>query len=212
MSSIVNFLLGLEKCPIVHKIHFSKSSSLWAVRGFLRDHSYISLLKNRFFFLHFSICYIFKNIRQKEYYMEQGSLIKSKWLFFTIFMFRKLHWENSFFDIRSMKKYLWIKESFVNSKKISLVKEIDLFTLKKMFLNQQNFLQFKEIFSLTLYQRNVSLIQRNCFLDEFKRVFALGTHVFSKSSQLIAFEFSTFILNINIYGVTKRFLKFLILS
>ena len=38
------------------------------------------------------------------------------------------------------KKFLWSKE-------------IDLSTLKKNFLNQQNFLQFKEIFSLTVYQR-----------------------------------------------------------
>ena len=39
-----------------------------------------------------------------------------------------LHWENSFFeskkhffDIRTKKIYFWIKESFVNSKKISLM-------------------------------------------------------------------------------------------
>ena len=81
------------------------------------------------------------------------------------------HWENSFFDskkhffdIRSKNKFLWIKESFVNSKKLLSSKEIDLFTLKKIFLNQQNFFQFKDIFSLTVYQRTVSLIHRNCFL------------------------------------------------
>ena len=58
-----------------------------------------------------------------------------------------------------MKKCLQIKESFVNSKQFSLIQRntIDLFTLKKIFLNQQNFLQFKEIFSLTVYQIN-------CFL------------------------------------------------
>ena len=44
------------------------------------------------------------------------------------------------------------------------VKEIDFYTLKKISLNQQYFLQLKEIFSLTEYQINVSLIQRNCFL------------------------------------------------
>ena len=31
-------------------------------------------------------------------------------------------------------------------------------------MNQQNFLQLKEYFSLAVYQRNVSLIQRNCIL------------------------------------------------
>ena len=62
------------------------------------------------------------------------------------------------------------RKHFFESKKVLLIQtkfwsqEIDMFTLKKIFLNQQNFLQFKEIFSLTLNQRNVSLIQRNCFL------------------------------------------------
>ena len=31
-----------------------------------------------------------------------------------LFIYLQLHWENSFFDIRSKKKFLWIKESFVN--------------------------------------------------------------------------------------------------
>ena len=31
-------------------------------------------------------------------------------------------------------------------------------------MNEQNFLQFKDIFSLAVYQRNIFLIQRNCFL------------------------------------------------
>ena len=57
-----------------------------------------------------------------------------------------------------LKKVLLIQKIFLRSK------EMDLFTLKKILLNQQNFLQFKEIFSLSVYQRNVSLIQRNCFL------------------------------------------------
>ena len=61
----------------------------------------------------------------------------------------------NFFEL---KKVLLIKKKFLWSK------EIDLFTLKKIFLNQQNIFQFKEIFSLTVYQRNVSVIQRNCFL------------------------------------------------
>ena len=66
-----------------------------------------------------------------------------------------LHRENNFFE---SKKVLSIQKNVI------WFKEIDLFTLKKILLNQQNFLQFKEMFSLTVYQRNVSLIQRNCFL------------------------------------------------
>ena len=37
---------------------------------------------------------------------------------------------------------------------------------KEHFFESKNFLQLKEIFSLTVYQRNVSLIQRNYFLGE----------------------------------------------
>ena len=55
------------------------------------------------------------------------------------------------------------RENFFELKKVLLIqkffflsKEIDLFTWKKIFLNQQNFLQFKEIFSLSVYQKNVS--------------------------------------------------------
>ena len=61
----------------------------------------------------------------------------------------------NFFEL---KKLLLIQKKFLWSK------EIDLFTLKKMFLNQQKCLQFKEISSFAVYKRNVSLIQRNCFL------------------------------------------------
>ena len=42
-----------------------------------------------------------------------------------------------------------------------------MFTLKKIVLKiyiQQNFLQFKEIFSLTVYKRNVSFLQGNKFV------------------------------------------------
>ena len=76
-----------------------------------------------------------------------------------------LNWENSFFgskkhffDIQSKKKFLWIKVSFVNLNKFSLFQRNRFVTLKKIFLNQQNFLQFGEIFSLTVHQRNVSFI------------------------------------------------------
>ena len=61
----------------------------------------------------------------------------------------------NFFEL---KKVLIIQKNFLRPK------EIDFFTSKTIFLNQKNFFQFKEIFSLTVYQRNVSLIQRNCFL------------------------------------------------
>ena len=54
--------------------------------------------------------------------------------------------------VEPLKKVLLIKKNVLRSK------EIDLFTLKIVLQNQQNFLQFKEIFSLTVYQRNVSLI------------------------------------------------------
>ena len=62
------------------------------------------------------------------------------------------------------KNFFKLKKVFLIQKNVLWSKEIDLFTLKKIFLNQQNFLQLKEIFSLTVYQRNISLIQRNCFL------------------------------------------------
>ena len=83
---------------------------------------------------------------------------------FSLFFSKILHWENSFFDMRSKQKFLSTKDSFVKPKKFSFIQGKNLFTLKKFFLNQGNFLQFKETFSLTIYQRNVSLIQRNCFL------------------------------------------------
>ena len=63
-------------------------------------------------------------------------------------------------DFFELKKVLLIQKKILRSNKI------DLFALKNNFLNQQNFLQFKELFSLIVYQRNVSLIQRNCFLGK----------------------------------------------
>ena len=62
------------------------------------------------------------------------------------------------------KRFFELKKVLLIQKNLLWSKEIDLFTLKNIFLNQQNFFQFKEMFSLTLYQRNVSLIQRNYFL------------------------------------------------
>ena len=69
--------------------------------------------------------------------------------------------------------YKMIKSNFIKrliQKKFFWFKEIDFFGLKKFFWNQRNFLQFKEIFSLTVYQRNISLIQRNCFLGASTKV------------------------------------------
>ena len=62
------------------------------------------------------------------------------------------------------KNFFELKKFLVIQKKFLWSKEIDLFRLKNIFLNQPNFLQFKEIYSLTVYQRNVSLTQWNCFL------------------------------------------------
>ena len=69
------------------------------------------------------------------------------------------------FDQR--KNFFELKKVLLIQKNVLWSKEIDLFTFKKIFLNQQNFLQFEEIFSLTAYERNVSLIQRNCFLGVY---------------------------------------------
>ena len=66
------------------------------------------------------------------------------------------HWENSFFeskkhfsDIRSKKKFLWIKESFVNSKKNSLIRWNLFIYIKEKFFEPTK----------------LSLIQRNVFFD-----------------------------------------------
>ena len=51
-----------------------------------------------------------------------------------------------------LKKVLLIPKNFLWSK------EIDLFTVMKTFWINETLHQFKEIFSLTVYQRNVTLI------------------------------------------------------
>ena len=61
------------------------------------------------------------------------------------------------------KNFFELKKVFLIQKFFLWSKEIDLFVLKTFFLKRQIFLHFKEIFSLTVYQRNVSLIQRNYF-------------------------------------------------
>ena len=88
-------------------------------------------------------------------------------LFFKVFSFMiytLLHAfeRRSIFSLR--KQFLWLKKILLIQTNFLWSKEIDLFTLKKIYFNQQNFLQFKDIFSLSVFQRNVSLIQRNCFL------------------------------------------------
>ena len=110
--------------------------------------------------------FIFEYILSLNDYIN--TLLQNSSFLLRILVYLNLHWENRFFesekhffDIRS-KNVLLIQKNFLWSR------EIDLFTLKKMFLDQQNFLQFKDIFFLTVYQINVSLIQRNYFLGVLK--------------------------------------------
>ena len=81
-----------------------------------------------------------------------------------------LHWEKSFFE--SKKHFYELKKVLLIKWNLLWLEEINFFTLKEFFINQRNFLWFKGIFSLTVYkkkknffitvyQRNVSLIQRN---------------------------------------------------
>ena len=93
----------------------------------------------------------------------------------------KMHFLNNFISYNEKRVSLNEKnisliygqrKNFYKLKNVFLIRtnflwsiEIDLFKLKEICLNQQNFLQFKEILSLTVYQRNVSLIQRNSFLS-----------------------------------------------
>ena len=70
------------------------------------------------------------------------------------------HWENRFFeskkhffDMRSRKKFLWIKESFVNSKKCSLIQ-------------RNRFVYIKEYF---VQWSKLSSIQRNLFFDRISK-------------------------------------------
>ena len=83
-----------------------------------------------------------------------------------------LHWENSFFeskehffDIRSKKKFLWIKESFVNSKKLSLIQRNRFFHIKE---------NFSESTKLSSVQRNFFFdhTSKKCFFDS-KKLFSV---------------------------------------
>ena len=74
-----------------------------------------------------------------------------------------VHWKHSFFDIRSKKEFLRIKESFVNSTKISLIQ-------------RNRFVYIKDIFfeSIKLFS-----IQRNFFIDRISKKLFFGCIHFS---------------------------------
>ena len=57
-----------------------------------------------------------------------------------------------------------------------------------MLSNQQNFLQFKEIFSLTVYQINVYLIQRNRFLGVVQKKVFPPIDMINKTSFITIFS------------------------
>ena len=69
--------------------------------------------------------------------------------------------ENSFFDLRSKKKFLWIKESFNNSKKISLIQRNRFVYIKEKIFKSTK---------LSSIQRNFffDLISKKCFFDSKK--------------------------------------------
>ena len=89
-------------------------------------------------FLHFYILII----NEKAYYSFMWKMT------FEIFI-KYLHWENSFFDTRSKKKVLWIKEGFVNLKKFSLIQRNGSVYIKENFvwINKTFFDSKKIVFS-----------------------------------------------------------------
>ena len=109
------------------------------------------------------------NIQEK---LLSSTFHSEKFCKFSRTLFREcLTEETLFLNQRNISLTYDQGKNIFKSKKVLLIQkfflwfnEIDLFTLKKMFWNQQIFLHFEEMFSLTVYQRNVSLIQRNCFL------------------------------------------------
>ena len=71
-----------------------------------------------------------------------------------------VYWENSFLEskkhfyyIRSKKKFLWIKENFVNSKKFDLIQKNRFVYIKEHFFESTK----------------LSLIQRNFFFDHISK-------------------------------------------
>ena len=84
----------------------------------------------------------------KEIFSNQQNFLQFKEIFSLIVYQRKnFFWH--FFDIRSMKKFLWIKESFVNSKKFSLIQRNRFAYIKGNFFESTK----------------LSSIQRNAFFD-----------------------------------------------
>ena len=72
-----------------------------------------------------------------------------------------LNQRNFFFYIRSKKKFLWIKESFVNFKKISLIQRNKYVQIKENFF---------ESTKLSLIQTNFFFdrVSKKCFFDFMK--------------------------------------------
>ena len=116
------------------------------------------------------------------------------------------------------KQFLWIKETFLWStvkekislklKKVLLIqkiflwsKEVDLFALKKIFLSEQNFFQFKEIFSLSIF---FLIYITSCnFLRKLNR----QSHVDDATDQRMSFIFFTIPNNTKLYHL-DCFFKF----
>ena len=95
----------------------------------------LNFKKSIFLFLHFSIDYIFKNIKQKVYYMEQGSLIKCKWLLFTIIMFRKLQTRFSRNNVFAIGAHDFLKSFQPITFKIStFILKINIYGVDRRFL------------------------------------------------------------------------------
>ena len=70
------------------------------------------------------------------------------------------------------KKFCSLKKIFFNANKSTSLDQRKIFWINKTFFN------FKEIFSFTVDQRNVSLIQRNCFLSEEKIILTNVWYIF----------------------------------
>ena len=105
-----------------------------------------------------------------------------------VFLLRieEMRWENSFSDVWSKKQCLWIKESFVNSKKISLIQRNRFVYIK------ENLFESTKLFSI---QRNFFFdrISKKCFHDS-KKLFS-GCEVkkpFFKFKSLCLFELKKF--------------------
>ena len=99
---------------------------LWIEESFVNSKTFSLIQRNRFFYI-------------EENFFESRKLSSIQRNISLIYGQRRKNFE--------LKKVSLIQKHFF------WYKEIDFFTLKKSFLNQQNFLQFEDIFSLTLYQK-----------------------------------------------------------